>query len=156
MKRAESAQIQLFQIKIYPLPNRLVFQLLWVIELLDYNILIVIVPAMGLVLMLFPDFDTIFLCLTYMAMCYALMTLLLSIVKILISLFPPALHVVNWAIALFGFISILVWLFVTELNLYGSIYVFVSNWQILIFSFAVFILITLYKTGTFLVSKLSK
>lgn len=146
--------IQLHQIRIYPLPDRSIFRLLWVIELLDYTLLMLIVSAIGVILMLYPDFFMITLCLVCLGLGYALMTLLVSEAKLLISFFPPSIYVIVLGIAALNIACFWLWAFVTKGD--PNIYEFVSNWGLRVFVFWTFLLISLYKIGIFFVSKIFK
>ncbi|MDE0471355.1 MAG: hypothetical protein OXH57_05390 [Ekhidna sp.] len=146
--------IQLHQIKIYPLPDRLIFRLLWIINLLDYSLLMFLVPAIGVFWMLYPDFYLILLCLACLSLSYALVTLLVSELKLLISLYPPAGYVLSLFI-------IALWM---ALQIGGGandptfIHEFVSNWRIQTFVLFIFlvIIVSLYKIGILMVSKMYK
>ncbi|MYB55953.1 MAG: hypothetical protein F4X51_06155 [Gemmatimonadetes bacterium] len=146
--------IQLHQIKIYPLSDQLIFRLLWIINLLDYTLLMFLVPAMGVFWVLYPDFYLILLCLVCLSLSYALVTLLVSEVKLLISLYPPAGYVLSLFI-------IALWM---ALQIGGGandptfIHEFVSNWRIQTFVLFIFlvIIVFLYKIGILMVSKMYK
>lgn len=148
--------IQLHQIKIYPLSDQSIFRLLWVINLLDYNLLMFLVPAIGSILVLYPDFYLILLCLFCLSLSYALVTLLVSEVKLLISLYPPA----GYALSLFIIALMIACLQVEEIANQDPTFIsqFVSNWRIQIFVFFIFliIIVSLYKIGILMVSKMYK
>lgn len=146
--------IQLHQIKIYPLSDRLIFHLLWVIELLDYTLLMFLVPAIGSIMVLYPDFYFILLCLVYLGLSYALVTLLVSELKLLISLYPPA----GYVLSLFIMALSITGLQIGGANDSAFIHEFVSNWRAQIFVFGNFlvIIVSLYKIGILMVSKIYK
>lgn len=154
MRVGKKYSIQLYQIKIYPLSDQSIFRLLWVIELLDYTLLMFIVPAMGVFWVLYPDFYLILLCLFCLSLSYALVTLLVSEIKLLISFYPP----VGYVLALF---SVALWM---ALQIGGGandpafIHEFMSNWRIQTFFFGIFlvIIVSLYKIGILMVSKIYK
>ncbi len=145
--------IQLHQIKIYPLPDRLIFRLLWIINLLDYNLLMFLVPAIGMFWMLYPDFYLILLCLVCLSLSYALVTLLVSELKLLISLYPPA----GYIFSLFIIALVIACLQMEEVDP-TFISQFVSNWkaQIFVFGILLVIIVSLYKIGILMVSKIYK
>ncbi len=148
--------IQLHQIKIYPLSDRLIFRLLWIVNLLDYPLLMFLVPAIGSILVLYPDFYLILLCLFCLSLSYALVTLLVSELKLLISLYPPA----GYAFSLFIIALMIACLQVEEVANQDPNFIsqFVSNWRIQIFVFFIFliIIVSLYKIGILMVSKMYK
>ncbi len=153
MRVGKKYSIQLHQIKIYPLSDQSIFRLLWVIELLDYTLLMFLVPAIGVFWVLYPDFYLILLCLFCLSLSYALVTLLVSEIKLLISLYPP----VGYVFALF---SVALWM---ALQIGGAndpafIHEFMSNWRIQTFFFSIFlvIIVSLYKIGILMVSKIYK
>ena len=145
--------IQLHQIKIYPLPDRLIFRLLWIINMLDYPLLMFLVPAIGSILVLYPDFYLILLCLFCLSLSYALVTLLVSELKLLISLYPPA----GYAFSLFIIALMIAVLQMKEVDP-TFISEFVSNWkaQIFVFGILLIIIVSFYKIGILMVSKMYK
>ena len=154
MRVGKKHSIQLHQIKIYPLSGQLIVRLLWVIELLDYTFLMFLVSAIGGILILYPDSYLTALFLVCLCLSYALIALLVSEIKLLISHYRPAGSVV----ALFS-----VGLYLTSLRISGAeqheltfIYEFVSNWrtQILFFGIFVVVLAFLYKIGIRMVSNI--
>lgn len=154
MRVGNKYSIQLHQIKIYPLSDQSIFRLFWVIELLDYTLLMFIVPAIGVFWVLYPDFYLILLCLVCLSLSYALVTLLVSELKLLISLYPPAGYVLSlFIIALWMALQI-----GEGTNDPTFIHEFVSNWRIQIFVFFIFlvIIVFLYKIGILMVSKMYK
>ena len=148
--------IQLHQIKIYPLSDRLIFRLFWIINMLDYPLLMFLVPAIGVFWVLYPDFYLILLCLFCLSLSYALVTLLVSEVKLLISLYPPA----GYALSLFIIALMIACLQVEEVANQDPnfIFEFVSNWkaQIFVFGILLVIIVSLYKIGILMVSKMYK
>ena len=148
--------IQLHQIKIYPLSDQLIFRLLWIINMLDYTLLMFLVPAIGVFWVLYPDFYLILLCLFCLSLSYALVTLLVSEVKLLISLYPPA----SYVLILFYFALAMAASRIEDVVNQDPnfIFEFVSNWRTQIFVFGIFlvIIVSFYKIGILMVSKIYK
>ena len=148
--------MQLHQIKIYPLSDRLIFRLLWIINMLDYPLLMFLVPAIGVFWVLYPDFYLILLCLFCLSLSYALVTLLVSEVKLLISLYPPA----GYVLSLFIIALMIACLQVEEVANQDPTFIseFVSDWRTQIFVFGIFfvIIVSFYKIGILMVSKMYK
>ena len=148
--------IQLHQIKIYPLSDQLIFRLFWIINLLDYPLLMFLVPAMGVFWVLYPDFYLILLCLFCLSLSYALVTLLVSELKLLISLYPPA----GFIFSLFVIALMIACLQMEEVANQDPTFIseFVSDWRTQIFVFGIFfvIIVSFYKIGILMVSKIYK
>lgn len=148
--------IQLHQIKIYPLSDRLIFSLLWIINMLDYTLLMFLVPAIGSILVLYPDFYLILLCLFCLSLSYALVTLLVSEVKLLISLYPPA----SYVLILFYFALAMAGSRIEDVVNQDPTFIseFVSSGRTQIFVLGIFfvIIVSLYKIGILMVSKMYK
>ena len=156
MRVGKKYSIQLHQIKIYPLSDRLIFRLFWVIELLDYTLLMFFVSAIGIFWVLYPDFYLILLCLACLSLSYALVTLLVSELKLLISLYPPA----SYVLALFSVSLCMACLQIGGVVNRDSTFIheFVSDWRTQIFVFGIFfvIIVSFYKIGILMVSKIYK
>ena len=124
--------------------------------MLDYPLLMFLVPAIGVFWVLYPDFYLILLCLFCLSLSYALVTLLVSEVKLLISLYPPA----SYVLILFYFALAMAASRIEDIVNQDPnfIFEFVSNWRTQIFVFGIFlvIIVSLYKIGILMVSKIYK
>lgn len=131
--------------------DQLIFRFLWVIELLDYTLIMFIVPTVGGILLLYPDTRLILLFLVCMGLSYALMTLIVSASKLLISRYATA-RIVAAFFKMALYLALLASWRLVERDL-AFIHEFTSNWknQAAFFGIASVVLISLYRTGILLV-----
>ena len=146
---------QLHQLKVYPISDRAILHLLWITELLDYNMLALIIPALGCIILLYPNLSMVVLYVAFVSSGYLLLSLIILEIKLVASysrLFRGAViasAVVGIVILAESLVNMSKWEF-------EHVAKFVIDWGVLVPFIAALSLLTLYEIATVILSRLVK
>lgn len=80
-----NSSFKIYQLKIYPVSDASILKLLWLTELLDYNSLALIVPAITCIIILYPDLSMILMYMITLVMFYFIFSLVLLKAKLIMA-----------------------------------------------------------------------
>gem|GEM_PF-3900340 len=149
------ARFSLYQIKPYSVSNSTILNFLWVIEFIDYSFFYLFIPSIACVVMLYPDPAAIVYYAVSISILYLFLSLALVEVKLL-DLYYPSINGVVHALRTVGYIALFSFMGKYTRWNFGPIFQFVTSRYLEILSVSFFLLILLYFTGIFFLSKLAK
>jgi hypothetical protein len=149
------ARFSLYQIKLYPISNSTILNFLWVIELIDYGFFYLFIPSIACVVMLYPDLVAVVYYTVSISILYLFLSLALVEVKLLGSYYPSINGVVH-ALRTVGYIALFSLMGKYTRWNFGPIFQFVTTRYLEVLSVSCLLLVLLYLTGIFFLSRLAK